>query len=67
MRRRAANAQQSLTQQQAKTQLVAYLYGCRAEMLTAITVGQLCRTYRVDERTAEYELTIARQKRGAAA
>jgi hypothetical protein len=36
-------------------------------MLPTITVEQLCRTYRVPEKVAEYELTIARQKRGVAA
>lgn len=47
----------------ARTQLVSLLYSCRPAMLATYTAESLCRMYRVDARTAEYELTIARQKR----
>ena len=47
----------------ALAQLKSLLYGCTDERLASFDVDFLCRTHRVDRRTAEYELTIARQKR----
>ena len=55
-----------ITRPEAKAQLIQLLYGCTPEKLASFTVDGLCRTHRVDERTVEYELTIARQKRGIA-
>lgn len=51
----------------AKAQLVTMLYQCRPEALAGFTVDGLCATHRVDRKVAEYELQIARQKRGVAA
>jgi hypothetical protein len=46
-----------------KTEMTLFLYQCADSALAATTVGDLCQRYGVDQRTAEYELTIARQKR----
>lgn len=51
----------------AKAQMLQFLYGCRDDMLSRVTVDDLVTRYRTDRKTAEYELTIARQKRGAGA
>lgn len=53
-------------EQVARNNLVQFLYGCRSEVLpeiTAATIADLQRRYGCDARTAEYELTVARQKR----
>lgn len=55
-----------MTAEQGTAQLKSLLYSCRPEQLSTYTVEQLTRMYRVDTRVAEYELTIARQKRAAA-
>ncbi|UIJ43778.1 hypothetical protein LZK98_11815 [Sphingomonas cannabina] len=52
---------------EAKAQLIARLYGCTDAALARLTVDDICRFHRVDRRLAEYELTIARQKRGVGA
>lgn len=53
-----------ITVAQAKVQLTQFLFGCRPQALADVTVEQLvCRYRGLDARTAEYELTIARQKR----
>jgi hypothetical protein len=43
--------------------LAGFLYGCHMPTLADITVDELLRRYRVSVKVAEYELTIARQKR----
>lgn len=50
---------------QAKAGLVALLTNCTDANLAAFTVDGLTRMYRVDAKTVEYELTIARQRREA--
>jgi hypothetical protein len=47
----------------AKGKLMAFLYQCTPVVLATITVDNLVARYRVDRRTAEYELIVARQKR----
>ena len=49
----------------ARAQLAGFLYGCRFQMLADITVDTLHQRYRVSRKVAEYELTIARQKRAS--
>lgn len=48
---------------EAKGQMLALLHGCTDARLAALTVDGLMASYRVDRVTAEYHLTIARQKR----
>lgn len=52
------------TQVNAKARLVSILYGCTAQRLAQFTAEGLAATHNCDVRVCEYELTIARQKRG---
>lgn len=54
------------TKMDAKQAMVQFLYVCRPERLSTITVDQLQQRHGVPRKIAEYELTIARQKRGVA-
>lgn len=56
---------EAITVAAARAQLKAVLANARS--LDHFTVDQLARCYRVSAREIEYELTIARQKRGASA
>lgn len=47
-----------------KTEMTLFLYQCTDAALAATTEGDLIARYGVDRRTVEYELTIARRKRG---
>ncbi|QJR01150.1 hypothetical protein HH800_02405 [Sphingobium yanoikuyae] len=55
---------EAITVASARAQLKAMLANARS--LDHLTVEQLVRSYRVPPREIEYELTVARQKRGAA-
>jgi hypothetical protein len=46
-------------------QMVAFLCNCTDAILAGASVDQLCSRFRVDARSAEYQLTIARQRRAA--
>lgn len=52
---------------ESRAQMVAFLCNCTDAILAGATVDQLCSRFRVDARTAEYQLTIARQRRAARA
>lgn len=56
-----------MSKEQAHGQMMMLLYGCTPPALAGLTVDMLVGSYRVDRKSAEYELTVARQKRGAAA
>lgn len=49
---------------EAKGQMLALLHGCTDQRLGLLTVDGLMASFRVDRKTAEYHLTIARQHRG---
>lgn len=51
----------------AKGEMVSFLYTCRPDRLADVTVDDLVARHRVDAKVAEYELTIARQKRSGEA
>mgnify|MGYP003387603640 CR=1 FL=1 len=44
-------------------EMALYLYQSRDSAFAVVTVDELVARYGVDRKTAEYELTIARQKR----
>lgn len=46
-----------------RADLTTFLYSCRETALIAVTVDQLVARHGVERKIAEYELTIARQKR----
>jgi hypothetical protein len=57
-----------VTAAEGRAQMRQFLYMCRADMLERVTPEELCRRHRgVTVRIAEYELTIARQKRAGEA
>lgn len=51
------------TKKTAHQAMIDFLYVCRPERLAAVTVDQLQQRHGVTRKLAEYELTIARQKR----
>ncbi|GLI99149.1 hypothetical protein [Sphingobium sp. BS19] len=65
MRPRQSFGSKAMTGSQALTQLKVML--ASAANLDAFTPELLVRTHKVSPKVAEYELQIARQKRGAAA
>jgi hypothetical protein len=61
---RMTRQKEAITVASARAQLKAMLANARS--LDHLTVEQLVRSYRVPLKEIEYELAIARQKRGAA-
>lgn len=55
-----------ITVAQAKAQMVAELCNCTDARLAALTVDHLLGRFRVNRKTAEYELLIERQRRSRA-
>jgi hypothetical protein len=45
------------------TEMRLFLYGCTDGRLASVTVDDLIARHGVDRKMAEYELTVARQKR----
>jgi hypothetical protein len=56
-------ASKQLSVTEAKAQMLQLLCGCTDQRLAALTVDGLMASFRVDRKTAEYHLTIARQNR----
>lgn len=67
MRRARTIPKHEITAAQRSAQGLAFLYGCRPSVLAAQTVPDLASRYGWSAKVAEYELTIARQKRAAEA
>lgn len=65
MRRPRQIERNTITRQQARTQLVMLLAGCTDAALEGFTATKLAGLYRVTLKEAEYELAMARQRRAA--
>lgn len=63
MRHSANHHPSRVTIDQSTAQLRSFLYMCQPNRLAAVTVDDLVARYRIKPKVAEYELTIARQKR----